>query len=209
MPTGYTNDIYEGKDVSLADFAAGCAHAFGAFVHQRDSTHDGQLTYPESPNTVDNYHVTKLVRARAEADQWADMSEERKYELWSEYYRERTVELHNSIAKNSELRARYQRMLAQVQAVDVPSDLQNFKDFMVGQLTDSIEFDCGSDDKFTKEWYQPKEYFAWLDAEERRFQWDINYHTEQLAKERERYDNQIRYINLMKDAFGFEVVEAE
>ena len=40
MPTGYTTDIYNGKDVTFKDFALKCARAFGACIHQREDNID-------------------------------------------------------------------------------------------------------------------------------------------------------------------------
>ena len=36
MATGYTMDIYDGKNVSFEDFCLSCARAFGACILQRD-----------------------------------------------------------------------------------------------------------------------------------------------------------------------------
>lgn len=207
MPTGYTSDIHAGKDVSLTDFAAGCARAFGAFIHQRDDSTRAALTYPSRPDN--SYYKESLEKAKRELARWQSLSEEEKYAEWSDYFNERTVDLHKSIAKNSELRARYNAMLAQVHAVEVPSQLQNFKDFMVEQLTESIRFDCGDDDKFTKGWYQPQDYSTWADYNDEHVLRDVAYYEEELRKEQERYDERVSYINLMRDTFGFEVVDSE
>lgn len=36
MPSCYTSDIADGKDVSFNDFVLKCARAFGACIEQRD-----------------------------------------------------------------------------------------------------------------------------------------------------------------------------
>jgi len=36
MPSGYTSDLYEGKNISFTQFALQCARAFGAAIDQRD-----------------------------------------------------------------------------------------------------------------------------------------------------------------------------
>lgn len=206
MPTGYTSDIYEGQDVSLADFAANCARAFGAFVHQRDSS-SNVLTYPPKPDT--SYYARSLAEAKEELRRWQSLSEEERYAEWSDYFNERTVEMHESLAKSSELRARYQNMLAKVHAVDVPSKLQNFKDFMIEQLDTSIKYDCGSDDNFTKNYYQPVDYSTWVDAMNERVLKNVACYEEELRNEQERYDERVAHINLMCETFGFEVADAE
>ena len=53
MPTGYTTDIYNGKDVSFRDFALTCARQFGACIMQRDDPAD------EKPKIMpeESYHT--------------------------------------------------------------------------------------------------------------------------------------------------------
>ena len=62
MPTGYTEDIYNGKDVTFKDFALKCARAFGACVHQRDDDANDPPKLRE-PNT--GYYEERLKKAKA------------------------------------------------------------------------------------------------------------------------------------------------
>ena len=56
MPSGYTENIYYGKEVTFKDFALGCARAFGACVMQRDDPADVKpKIMPE-----ESYHTEKL-----------------------------------------------------------------------------------------------------------------------------------------------------
>ena len=36
MPTGYTLDLYNGKDITFEEFVLKCARAFGALIDMRD-----------------------------------------------------------------------------------------------------------------------------------------------------------------------------
>ena len=62
MPTGYTEDIYNGKDVTFKDFALKCARAFGACVHQREDNIDDP---PRLKIADTSYYEEKLKKAKA------------------------------------------------------------------------------------------------------------------------------------------------
>lgn len=196
MPTGYTAPVEDGEITELKDFAANCARAFGAFVHQRDST-GRTLTYP-SPPSDDSYYVEALARAGAKMAEWPTLSEEEKYARWSDEVRRIEQDREDSVREYVEKNARYDAMLAQVEAVAVPEELRNFKDFMVQQLTDSKYTDSSS-------YYTTQDFYEWCDAQYPRFVKDVSYYSDQLAKELERYRERVEYINLMRDTYGFEV----
>ena len=60
MPSGYTENIYYGKEVAFKDFALGCARAFGACVMQRDDPAD------EKPKIMpeESYHTEELKKLK-------------------------------------------------------------------------------------------------------------------------------------------------
>lgn len=203
MPTGYTAPVMDGEITDVKDFAAACARDFGVFIHQRDDSMSALLKYPESPDNL--YYVRALGSAKAELSRWQHMSEEEKYAEWSEYVKEQTLYLHKSRATSAERRARYENMLIQIHAIDVPSMLQNFKDFMVEQLEESIKFDCG-DGKFENDYYRVQSYPEWHDHKNERVLDDVAYYEKKLAKEWDRYNERVKYIDTMAATFGFEVV---
>ena len=43
MPTGYTYDLYDGKDIEFPDFVMKCARAFGALIEIRDDPMDAAI----------------------------------------------------------------------------------------------------------------------------------------------------------------------
>lgn len=201
MPTGYTAPVMDGEITEVKDFARTCARAFGAFIHQRDERGDAP---PRMPELDDSFYVKRLAEAKAELARWQGLSEEAKYAEWSEYVREQTVSLHKSMAKSAEKRARYENMLVQVHAIDVPAQLQNFKNFMVEQLEESIKFDCG-DGRFERDYYKVLTFPEWCAMHDKSVLRDVTYYDEELRKERQRHAERIEYINLMIETFGFEV----
>lgn len=203
MPTGYTAPVMDGEITDVKDFAAQCARGFGAFMHQRDESGKVSLRYPEAPGPDSFYHKS-LAQAEARRAQWAGMSEEEKYAEWSDYVKKQTLALHESKANHAKIRARYEDMLIQVWSIDVPSKLQKFRDFMVEQLESSIDFDCG-DGTFENGYYRVMPYPEWCEKEEAGIARDLSYYSDEVAKERQRYQEQVEYIDLMVETFGFEV----
>lgn len=199
MPTGYTAPVEDGEITELKDFAANCARAFGAFIHQRDDGSTVALTYPEPP-TDDDYEHRGLVEAREKLKNWLKSSEEDKYREWSEAEAEREKNRQESEARNAELNARYDAMLAQVEAVAVPEELQNFKDFMVEQLEMSKY-------KGYPGLYAPAQYVAWCEDHESYLRRSLRLRQEGVDRDEENYRDRVEYINLMRDTYGFEVRE--
>ena len=203
MPTGYTAPVQDGTITDVTEFAATCARAFGAFIHQRDDSTKSELRYPESP--YGSFYERSLAEAQAEYDRWTNLSEEARYAEWSAYYHEQVKAGIKANAKDDVERARYKAMIAQVESIDVPAELDNFKEFMLEQLHESIRFDCPEDRTFTDDWYRPQPYEKWCaDRDERTFT-NIGRYKEELDKEWGRYEERCDYIDLMAKTFGFKV----
>lgn len=70
MPTGYTQDLADGKDVTFEQFAMKCARAFGALIEMRDEPMDAEIP---KKFTTPPYYSERLERARArvtEVNSW-------------------------------------------------------------------------------------------------------------------------------------------
>lgn len=202
MATGYTAPVEDGTVTTLADFASTCAPAFGVFIHLRDAS-DKTLRYPDAPD--DTYESSALSEAKRKRTIWLALTEEERYARWSEYVSAQNETLHKAKAKRAQSAANYYNMLAQVTSKDVPSKLENFKDFMIEQLESSLKFDCGSDETWTDTYYRVLDFFEWQDHEEKRFNRDVDYYAEALKKSWVRYYEACDYITAMSETFGFEV----
>lgn len=196
MPTGYTAPVEDGEITELKDFAALCARAFGCFMHQREDSLSTGLKMPQEP--TDSYLRDSLSKAELERQRWKGLSEEEKYAEWSKYYTKTLAENASRRAEILTKNARHYAMLAQVEATEVPSQLQEFKNFMVEQLTMSLTND-------SDRWYHISEYVEWCENKEESIERDLKYYSERLADEWARYDKQVAYIKVMADTFGFEV----
>jgi hypothetical protein len=197
----------DGKVTDLKDFAAECARGFGAFVHLRDST-GPTLTYPEKPSE-DSSYATWLRESEAEQARWEALDEDARRREWEKYRAEKLKSLRESLESHAVTRARYLDMLAQVQSVNVPEELDNFKQFMIDQLNQSIEFDCGKDDSSSLSYHQPMPFDEWVAWNNEHLPDRIERYRDQLADEQRRYEERVEYINLMRDTFGFNVEEVK
>jgi hypothetical protein len=140
MPTGYTSDLYEGKDVTVGDFILGCARAFGALITMRDDPADAPIPDQFEPS---DYHAKKVAEAQERLMDLAAMSpEQMEREAFAEFEQAhaRWVQRRSDAAARRE---RYEAMLCEVRRWRPPTaDHDGLKVFMLQQLESSIDFDC-------------------------------------------------------------------
>jgi hypothetical protein len=140
MPSGYTSDIYNGKEVTFKDFALGCARAFGACVMQRDDPAD------EKPKIMpeESYHTEELKKLNK-------FKKPTKAQFDS-YVKETIADCEKSIKEKNELKKRYSDILENAKNWQPPTkEHERLKAFMIEQLTDSRSFDCCGLDHYEHE----------------------------------------------------------
>lgn len=138
MPTGYTSAVKDG--ITFEQFALGCARAFGALSPMRDDPAGTPIPdeFKPTPFYADNLAsaVQALSAAKRMTDEEATAQSAAAWQL-AEDNRLKTIK------DMTELRGRYEQMVAQVNAWTPPTtDHSELKVFMLDQLTKSIEFDC-------------------------------------------------------------------
>lgn len=192
MPTGYTSEIYDGKDVSFEDFVLRCARAMGACIYQRDNPWDEP---PKLQAGISDYHQKELKEAKERLARLQHMSNDDIDEACKTEHASRIKEMIERHLRSVELRKRYEAMLSKIKAWEPPSkDHEGFKDFMVEQLTSSIEFDCEPaypeiDSRVSNE--------EWHASQIRKTLRDIDYHTQEEQKEFDRMEARNRWIALL------------
>lgn len=147
MPTGYTAPVKDGEITELEPFVLSCARAFGALVLLRDSDQSLEATrrYVETGAYLDtsDYHERDLVTARqrlAELEAMTDTEADTAARAAADDVATRNQEIE---AERAESQRRYEAMIAKVEAWEPPSaDHVEFKEFMLKQLRESIDFDC-------------------------------------------------------------------
>lgn len=142
MPTGYTADIYDGKDVSFEDFVWKCARGFGALISLRDEPNAG---IPDEFK-VDEYYERRLQEATEEFKKAQSMTDE-DFALEAERtFRKETEYLTGYIEEKKKLRKRYENMLEQVVSWTPPTENHvELKNMMINQLEVSIRGEASTD----------------------------------------------------------------
>lgn len=189
MPTGYTADIYDGKDISFSDFALKCARAFGACIEQRDDDPNDKPKLIEK--TKDNYHIKKIEKSK----KWKKPTKAE----FDAYVKNQTAYYNEQIDKQNKLKASYQKMLDKVNDWTPPtSEHEGLKKFMIEQLTNSLEFDC-SNDYYQRELNNIKQltYNQYVKDMRDSNKRDIEYHTNELKKDNERVDTRNEWISAL------------
>lgn len=197
MPTGYTSDLYQGKDQSFEDFVLSCARGFGAFIHQRDDSMSDKPTL----RAPDTYYVKNVAKAEADLAEWERLVEDEVYDRYNEYVAKTEAYNKERTQKDSAVRDRYGTRLAEVEAWNVPPTLQSLKDFMIEQIKSSIQFDCPDSRPSVSE---PLSFHDWQDQQEAELVRDVKYYSEQLEKEVQRVKEQNVYTFALYNALGME-----
>lgn len=199
MPTGYTANLYDGKDESFQDFVLSCARGMGAFYMQRDDPHSDKPALRK----VSDYYFKQVAEAKADLEAWQIKDEDDKYNMWRNYADAKEKSGRESRENRQAILERYEERLAEVEAWEVPPMLQSFKDFMIDQLNSSIEFDCQFHDSF----FMVTPHEEWEARQEESLAHDVDYYEGQLNKEIERVKEQNTYTFALYKALGLEYNE--
>lgn len=196
MPTGYTAAISDG--VSLRQFILSCARGMGACIMQRD---DPMSDLPKKREPED-YHAKQIAKANNRLVETKAMSEEVAQKKANEEYDAEIKSIEDSILKNNKLRRQYETMLSQVNSW-VPPTSEHFglKEFMVSQITESMQFDCGGSyysDMLKK--LKPPSGVEWKNKEIQDALKDLDYHTREHNAEVARCTSQNKWIDALYES---------
>ena len=142
MPTGYTHDVQTGEVTNFNDFAKRCARAFGAYVTLRDSPSSMEL-----PRSVgyDSYHQKELDKSKDDLIILDNLTIDQLTKRSFDEYEEDLKRYETNIQECKLFEVRYTTMLDKVKEWTPPTDEHvAFKEFMIQQLTDSIQYDCNT-----------------------------------------------------------------
>lgn len=138
MPTGYTADLYEGKDVTFEDFAMGCSRAFGALISLRD---EPNASIPEAFK-VDKSYYNAVEEAKSNLAKVEALTLNEAAERASKDYTETIKSYESAIERRKNIAEKYNDMLQQVISWEPPTTEHfELKKFMIEQLELSIEAD--------------------------------------------------------------------
>lgn len=203
MPSGYTSDLYEGKDVSFTEFALQCARGMGAAVLLRDY----DLAVVPTPENVagENYSEKRLQESRDELAGYEKFSEDEWLTATEEHNKKTAEARRQSIEKNERLRAAYEGMLEQVEAWTPPTpDHEGLKTLMQEQLQQSLQFDV-HEDHLELPWYRQLSVDEYRKETLARVRRNVDHYSEEAEKERERNEGRVEWVRALYESLGVAV----
>lgn len=196
MPTGYTANIKDG--ITFEKFIMRCARAFGALTTMRDDPSDAEIPEEFKPS---DYHSKKLVELQTELEAIKGMSIEEATAKAKAEHNEKIDYNEKAIKEHNELRQKYGDILASAKKWQPPTpDHQGLKDFMIQQLTQSINFDCNTD-----YYKKPVELLTgeqWLSKKKQSLLKDIDYHMYSNQEEIERVRERNEWVKQLRNSIG-------
>jgi hypothetical protein len=192
VPTGYTAIIEDDPNVTFQQFAIGCARAFGALAHMRDEPQ----SKPIEDRVATNYHVTELAKANQRLAELQAMTPEQKDAAFVAENERRDKEWVQYAAQEKDKLARYLKMRAQVVAWLPPTpEHDGLKKFMLEQIDTCVKHLGGSADYAHGTTFKPfPSVEHWFAEQMRKVHWDIEYHTREDAKEKERVASANKWV---------------
>jgi len=194
MPTGYTASVGDGEVTEFRDFALTCARNFGACFHQRD---DNQKDLPKLQE-VSDYHLTAKNEYVLYLKNLKRLSDKSYIERYKVKFFNDQLHVRENIQDKINTKLNYEKMLEAVKNWTPPTpDHDNMKNFMISQLTESIDWDCDLDYYNRELERQPlsDEDILIAKAEEiERLERDIEYHTNKYKEEVERINKSNEWI---------------
>ena len=193
MPTSYTLDLYDGKDITFEEFVLRCARAFGALISMRDEPINVPIPERFEPS---DYHLKELEKAKKRLKEIKKWNEEMAEQEAERAYQEALKRREEFIEKNNVIRKRYEDMLSKVREWKPPtSDHVDLKKFMIQQLEDSIEFDC-----FIPEMPQRLSGEEYKEQQIKKALNDIDYHEKEYAEEVNRIYERNKWLLSLRES---------
>jgi hypothetical protein len=196
MPTAYTAGVADGSVTTFREFALTCARAMGACIMLRDEPLAADIPeFEPSDYNAKAIEETRLKIAELESMdcEQANAAAEADYSTQLESYDKR-------MADKRAQKARYEAMLVEARAFNPPTpDHANFKEYMIKQLVDSIDFDC------CEEYCTPptkKSGPDWLRLSLEDAYRSMAHHTKSDREERERTADRNRWVRKLKEALA-------
>lgn len=189
MPTGYTAAVQDGTITDFGAFARQCARAFGATLHQRDDPLSAELKL-EKPS---GYHATEIDCLLRRLVQLKRMSPiDAQHECQADY-NQQVQDWKERCDDRAMHRVRYGAMLDKAEHWKAPTpDHLGLKSFMIKQLNESLQWDCGS--AYGPTYPAIKRWPEWLAEQIANTEADIVRHMRYLSEDVDRVANRNNWI---------------
>lgn len=195
MPTGYTATLHDGEQ-SFEDYAWGIARAFGALIMMRDAPKDAPI--PETFGADTGYYDNQIAAAREDLRTLTTVSVEEAGRRAQEEHHESLQCADRERARRGAIRVRYEEMLARAEAYEPPTaDHVHFKEMMVSQLREAIDFDCGMEYWPTTPLRTPQE---WVENQRERAERDLANGVKRREEEIERARGRTAWVQALRES---------
>lgn len=198
MPTGFTAPIAEGKTLTFKQFAMRCSRAFGAFVDLRDSDIPLDVDIADLPKRLINpYYEKHFIEATLALDELRALTPAQAEERALHDYLSAKERWDARMREGRELNARYDALLAAIDAWQVPTDdHRGLQDFMRQQI-DVSKHDPSYDP-------EPVQVTAveWLDASIRQATRTLEFAKKNREEEVERCESNNRWVAELVKSLG-------
>jgi hypothetical protein len=200
MPTAYTAEV---ENQTFAEFVMTCARAFSPLIDLIDQplTSDTPIEIEPSP-----YHMDKLTEAKEECRNFCCLNDSEQQDLYRKEMEEIRERHLRRLSKNSLVINRHKQMLDKVHAWTPPSiDHRNLKNFMIEQLTTSMEFETDTatlEDQCFKAEKNPTtpSFNDWYLDKLSGFERTLSYHRHAYEKELKMTEQKNRWIRQLVDS---------
>lgn len=161
---------------------------------------DEPLNAPIRRPEPSDYHDRKLVECAARLREVLAWTPEEASRSAHDHFQTRLAEIEAEKARRAAIRARYEAMLACVEAWIPPlnGEHDELKTFMKKQLRESIEFDCFDPGLVPRE----RSGDVFRSEEIERTTKDIAYHQAEREKEHQRTAGRVRWIDQLAKSIG-------
>lgn len=194
MPTGYTSDIYEGKEVTGEEFILKCARAFGALVSMREDSLSKEIPKFEP----DTYHLKKIESAKIRLENCSKLTPEKAQAEIDDNYEKDVKRYHERLDEVDILKGRYIRLQNEVGLWNPPTkDHIQLKEFALNQIETSIDSDCSTSYLTYPVKHTVKDF---LDAKIESAKRDLKYHQEGWDAEVQRTSERNAWVNSLKNS---------
>lgn len=195
MPTGYTAKVYDGTEESFESFVLRCAHAIEYFIDMRDEPLN--IKIKDVKKVDSSYHLNALKKEKKELYRLKKLTNEQIKEEVNKYNEKQMKDWIASCKREKVLRERYEVMLEKVKKWKVPSiEHEGLKNFMIQQLSESIQFDCHHESQKPEDVSQKDWYSNLIEMSEE----NIKYYLEKLKEEVENVKKRNEYVKLLKES---------
>lgn len=185
MPTGFTQKIYEGVDLTLKGFATE--------IFERNWYRE----MPEYPVKPREFYLKTFREYEAELQELRSLTEAQIKERAEADYAKAFQYYEQAKTSREEIRTRYRTVETLVQAWNPPAELLDLKKMMLDQIHKSREFDCP--DLEEPKWQSPQEWYQHsLNCAERL----MDSYRKQVQEETDRVLKTNAYIEAFHREFG-------